>query len=151
MYATANRVLRAALIGALVLAGACEATDLDPSADPGVAHAQDRQERDDFENAVPCFARADRETLLSDDQAFSLCFGARSYGPVECYLEARRGTGILDPQAIQLCRCAQGTQPVQCFRQADAETFLLDGQIVAMCRPIAADRLTEECVPIREL
>lgn len=128
------------LAAALLLAG-CEASDVG---------AQDGL---DYSTSLECFLGARNQTPLTDAEAFELCRGSRSLGPLQCYQAADTRTALFDDRSIRLCRCAEDDAPVQCFDQYKnvALAVLSEPVIIEECRPIVAQRLTDNCIPIVDL
>jgi hypothetical protein len=99
------------------------------------------------ESLVTCIDRAERETLLSDEEISELCFGATSEGPAICYDAARDRTFLSNVEAIRLCRCAASDRPVQCFEEVRERTDLWTDPSIGMCSEITTRRLRSDCSP----
>ena len=149
------RLIRWLLVAALVAVGACEShseADYDRSAGLGVGLSPAQMSTPGrVATSIPCYERADDRTTLSRDQALALCRGARSTAPARCFEEADDETTLDDGEAVKLCRCAKSLRPLRCFQTTDDETLLSEAEIIELCRPIRADRLTRNCIPIRDV
>jgi hypothetical protein len=100
-----------------------------------------------YSPALTCYQRASTETLLSDDDAFILCGGAASNGPIDCYERAQDELTLGDPESMALCRCAESTEPVDCVNEARDETTLDTSRILAICSARVVLRLYDDCSP----
>ena len=152
--------LAALVPAALLLGDGCEVTDLEgpsaqaqePEAEEPEAEEPEAAPEQEMPTALGCFVEIRRRGTVSQQQAYELCRGSRSTGPVQCFREARKKTVLQDWLRIQLCRCAQGTAPVRCYRRyRDNVVINNDLVVVDQCRPIVSRKLTDNCIPIRSL
>jgi hypothetical protein len=144
MPRTVTHTARALLLFALLGVGAAPP--------PAGRHARAQpDELDPGTSSLPCFVTARRETTLFERDAFALCRGARTVGPVRCYQFGDRKTVLSQQRLIRLCQCARSTAPVRCYERFRRELLLDEALIVEECRPIVARQLTSQCIPIREL
>ena len=52
---------------------------------------------------LACYNKAQNKTLLTNEQAITLCRCATSTAPVDCYTEATRSTTLQPEQVLELC------------------------------------------------
>jgi hypothetical protein len=97
---------------------------------------------------VGCIERAERETLLAEEDIQALCFGASSPGPSACYEAALDRLTLSNVEGIRLCRCAGGPGPVDCFEGVRDQTDVFIDQAIVMCSEITVRRLRFDCTPI---
>jgi hypothetical protein len=96
------------------------------------------------QDALACVQSAEA-SLLSENQAFALCQGARSSGPADCFAAADAETPLSQDQAVALCRCAESRGPVDCYARGDDDTTLSDQQLLSLCAPTLTEYLTPSC------
>jgi hypothetical protein len=97
---------------------------------------------------VGCIDRAERETMLTQEDIDTLCFGASSDGPSVCYEAASETLTLSNVEGIRLCRCASSSTPVTCFEGVRDRTDVFIDQAIVMCSEITVRRLRFDCTPI---
>ncbi len=109
---------------------------------PAVLHAQA------LPPEVACLERAEKQTLLAEEQRERLCLGTRGLEPIACFRQALDEASLDAPEAIDLCRCSTSTQPVRCFREALEVKPGDPLWAVRQCSPITVQNLTADCQPV---
>ena len=97
---------------------------------------------------VACIDRAERETLLTEEEIQTLCFGASSDGPSACYEAAVDRLFLSNVEAVRLCRCAESDRPVGCFEEVRERTDVWTEPAIVMCSDITVRRLRFDCTAI---
>jgi hypothetical protein len=83
-------------------------------------------------SAVDCYNNATNYGLLSQQDAYSLCVGARNTAPFDCFQQAQR-SNIDQTTALKLCRCTISTGRIDCYTQAHRTTELSEAEIINLC------------------
>ncbi len=109
---------------------------------PAALHAQEAPPQ------VACLERAEKQTLLAEEERERLCLGTSSLEVVACFREALDQPSLDAAEAIDLCRCSTSTEPVRCFREALAVRPGEPLWAVRQCSPIAVQKLTADCRPV---